>query len=153
MELILNKEKYNVEIKINDNLLKSIINEKNFEFTFRRISENQISLLIDGKYQNVYFAQDDNHIFIAYDGDNFIFDKVKDEDYNFEEINSNNENINKLMPPMPGSVVKILVDKGQKVSEGEGIIIIEAMKMEITLYSSIDGVVTEINVKAGEIKF
>ncbi len=51
---------------------------------------------------------------------------------------------------MPGSIVKVLVEKGQKVDEGDGLIIIEAMKMETTMYSSISGIVTEVNAKAGE---
>lgn len=51
---------------------------------------------------------------------------------------------------MPGSVVKLLVQQGQSVEEGAPIIVVEAMKMEITLYSSISGVVTEINVEPGQ---
>ena len=51
---------------------------------------------------------------------------------------------------MPGSIVKILVEPNQKVGEGEPIVIVEAMKMEITLYSSIEGIVSEINVQVGE---
>ncbi len=150
MELNFNKEKFSININVKDNILKSIINDVENEFYFRKISYNQLSLFIDNKYRNVYIAEDDNHFYVAYDGDNFIFEKINQEELDFEKDNSNDGNIDKLIPPMPGSIVKVLVENGQKVKEGDPIIILEAMKMETTLYSSIDGIVTEINVKAGQ---
>ena len=51
---------------------------------------------------------------------------------------------------MPGSVVNVLVNEGQKVEEGTPIIIVSAMKMETTLYSSISGIVIEVNATKGE---
>ena len=51
---------------------------------------------------------------------------------------------------MPGRVVKVLKGIGETVSEGEGLIIVEAMKMESELKSSIDGKVTEVSVKDGD---
>jgi len=51
---------------------------------------------------------------------------------------------------MPGRVVRILVDVGQAVLKGQPLIVIEAMKMENELKSSIDGVVVEVMVEEGE---
>jgi biotin carboxyl carrier protein len=51
---------------------------------------------------------------------------------------------------MPGKVVKISVPLGSPVAEGEGVVILEAMKMENEIPSPIDGVVTEIAVSEGE---
>ncbi|RNF39721.1 biotin/lipoyl-binding carrier protein [Planococcus salinus] len=49
-----------------------------------------------------------------------------------------------------GSVWKIEVTEGQKVEEDDVLLIIESMKMEIPLLSTIAGVVKEIRVKEGE---
>ena len=51
---------------------------------------------------------------------------------------------------MPGKIVKILVELGQSVGVDEGLIVIEAMKMENELCSPIEGVVTSISVTEGE---
>ncbi len=53
--------------------------------------------------------------------------------------------------PMPGQVLKILVAAGQKVSAGDPLLILEAMKMEHTMRASVDGVVEAILVSAGQV--
>ena len=47
---------------------------------------------------------------------------------------------------MPGKVVRLCVEPGARVSEGQGVVIIEAMKMENEITSPIDGIVSEIAV-------
>lgn len=51
--------------------------------------------------------------------------------------------------PMPGKVVRVLVTPGQEVKEGEGLVVVEAMKMENELGSPKDGTVKEIHVQEG----
>ena len=51
---------------------------------------------------------------------------------------------------MPGKVVAILVDEGQPVSAGDGVIVVEAMKMENELKAAADAVVEGICVKVGD---
>lgn len=52
--------------------------------------------------------------------------------------------------PMPGRVVKILVSEGNQVSEGDPLIVIEAMKMENRVTAPIAGTVKAVLVKEGE---
>jgi biotin carboxyl carrier protein len=51
---------------------------------------------------------------------------------------------------MPGKVVKVGAAVGEEVSGGQGVVIIEAMKMENEIQSPVDGVVTEISVSEGD---
>jgi len=53
--------------------------------------------------------------------------------------------------PMPGVVLKILVEVGQRVSSGDALVILEAMKMEQTLRAAADGVVEAVMVKQGDV--
>ncbi len=55
-----------------------------------------------------------------------------------------------IITEMPGKVVKILVQKGDEVKLNQGLIVIEAMKMENELKSPKNGKVIEINIKEGE---
>jgi biotin carboxyl carrier protein len=52
--------------------------------------------------------------------------------------------------PMPGRVVKVLVAVGDEVKAGQGVVVIEAMKMENELKAKGPGKVAEIHVKPGE---
>lgn len=51
---------------------------------------------------------------------------------------------------MPGKVVKITVSVGTTVAEGDGVLILEAMKMENEIKSPVEGVLTEISVAEGQ---
>jgi len=52
---------------------------------------------------------------------------------------------------MPGKVVKLYVPVGNPVSEGEGVVIIEAMKMENEIAAPVDGVLTSMNISEGDV--
>ncbi|HET8890261.1 MAG TPA: biotin carboxylase N-terminal domain-containing protein [Candidatus Angelobacter sp.] len=53
--------------------------------------------------------------------------------------------------PMPGQVLRILVAEGQQVKPGDGLIVLEAMKMEQTIKATIQGVVRAVLVKPAEV--
>jgi propionyl-CoA carboxylase alpha chain len=55
-----------------------------------------------------------------------------------------------LLCPMPGLVVRIEVEVGQEVQEGQALCTIEAMKMENILRAERKGVVAQVNVAAGD---
>jgi pyruvate carboxylase len=57
------------------------------------------------------------------------------------------DNMHHLGSPMPGTVVEVKAKPGDEVKEGDKLIVLEAMKMEMTLSSPISGVVKEITVK------
>jgi biotin carboxyl carrier protein len=55
-----------------------------------------------------------------------------------------------VVAPMPGMVVRVEVEEGQQVSAGQGIVIVEAMKMENELKAPAAGVVVRVLVAAGQ---
>jgi propionyl-CoA carboxylase alpha chain len=55
-----------------------------------------------------------------------------------------------LVAPMPGSVVRVLVDVGATVESGQPLVVLEAMKMEHTVAAPGDGTVGEVRVAAGQ---
>jgi 3-methylcrotonyl-CoA carboxylase alpha subunit len=56
----------------------------------------------------------------------------------------------RLTAPMPGKVVALLVDVGQKVARGEPLLVMEAMKMEHTIAAPADGTVRELLYGVGD---
>ncbi|WP_422894295.1 pyruvate carboxylase [Priestia flexa] len=59
-------------------------------------------------------------------------------------------NPNQIGASMPGTVIRVIVEKGDKVSKGDHLMITEAMKMETTVQAPFDGVVKNIHVGSGD---
>ncbi len=57
---------------------------------------------------------------------------------------------NTLVSPMQGTIIKIAVEEGQRVSAGDAIVVLEAMKMEQPLTAHKDGTVTGLAVEVGQ---
>jgi len=55
----------------------------------------------------------------------------------------------KIVAPMPGRVVRLLVAEGSEVEAGQGIVVVEAMKMQNEIKSPKKGVVKKISAAAG----
>lgn len=56
----------------------------------------------------------------------------------------------KVVAPMPGTVVSVKVNVGDKVESGTLVAVLEAMKMENEIFAGVDGVVASVNVSAGD---
>jgi biotin carboxyl carrier protein len=56
----------------------------------------------------------------------------------------------RLVAPLPGKVVAILVEVGQRVDAGAGLVVLEAMKMENEFRAAVAGVVAELPVDVGQ---
>jgi biotin carboxyl carrier protein len=54
-----------------------------------------------------------------------------------------------IVAPMPGKVVRVLVEQGAPVEAGQGLLVVEAMKMQNEMKSPRDGRVAELHTSAG----
>jgi acetyl/propionyl-CoA carboxylase alpha subunit len=52
--------------------------------------------------------------------------------------------------PMPGVVVSLLVARGQQVQRGEALVVIESMKLQMTISADFDGEVADLPLSAGQ---
>ena len=63
---------------------------------------------------------------------------------------ANTAKASKLKAPMPGKVLEVMVQPEQTVAKGEGLLILEAMKMENVLKAEEDGIIKSVNVSVGD---
>ena len=56
-----------------------------------------------------------------------------------------------MKAPMPGMILRLQVERGQRIKVGGGLVVLEAMKMENEIRAPKDGVVTQIYVEAGSV--
>ena len=55
-----------------------------------------------------------------------------------------------IISPMAGKVLEVKVNVGDKVNDGDEVVVLEAMKMELPIISEESGVVKEIKCKKGD---
>ncbi|MBL7191024.1 biotin/lipoyl-binding protein [bacterium] len=143
-------------IKTGDRVLEVIPGDDEIEIDGIRyqchsaeIDKNTVSILLEGK---VYLFR------IIPNGSGYLIN-WRGGEYELEMEDERTRMMNKFMgggtavksrgmikAPMPGLVVKILVEEGQEVKKGAPVIVVEAMKMENEIVSPVNGIVKEIKV-------
>eukprot|EP01132_Coremiostelium_polycephalum_P006181 gene6181-7695_t len=97
-------------------------------------------------YTNIKAVQVKNSLFIFNDGLQYELELP------LEVVGKGGESASgSLLSPMPGKITKINVQVGDKVKKGQPIILMEAMKMEHTIRSPIDGTVESLPYNLNEI--
>ncbi len=109
------------------------------------------SLLVDGRSYTLSAQPGDRRgrWTVALGGERFAADAVDERTRAIREMTgaTEDEASKEIVAPMPGMVVKIEVEVGQAVKAGQGVIVVEAMKMENELKAPADGVVAKILVQ------
>jgi biotin carboxyl carrier protein len=124
-----------------------ILDEKSSNADLVKVDSNLYSLVVNGSTFNIAIFKEGKTIQVYYKGDLFTFEIPSQREKGSLE---NSSGVDKINAPMPGRIIKILKNVGDSVSEGEGIIVVEAMKMESELKTSIAGNITAINIKEGD---
>jgi acetyl/propionyl-CoA carboxylase alpha subunit len=116
------------------------------------LSENNASILPDGRIRleskegTTFFAHSakvKDTWWIHIGGHTFCIDHV-------EPGAAEDDEGSGLSAPMPGKVLQVLVEVGQKVEPGQPLMILEAMKMEHRIIASQEGTVSAINFSEGD---
>lgn len=71
------------------------------------------------------------------------------ERFKWNRVNQASSHKGQLTAPMPATVVAVLKNKGEAVLSGEGLIVLEAMKMEHTIHAPRDGTIKEVYFPVG----
>jgi 3-methylcrotonyl-CoA carboxylase alpha subunit len=104
-------------------------------------------LRIGGRIASAKLIEHSNNLTVHFDGRSFTFvlpDRLQDEDEGDENGGD------RLVSPMPGLVKIVSTKAGDKVTKGQPLVVIEAMKMEHTLAAPRDGTVAELWVRPGD---
>lgn len=126
--------------------------EKTIEANIHFISSNALSILIEGRSHLVYLAREEDKKFLSLQGQQFTVQEPSAEGKSFVEKEERSQQDELLIrAPMPGKVIKINVSEKEGVRKNQTLAIVEAMKMENEIKSSIDGFVKKIFVSAGDL--
>lgn len=137
---------YKVDFEEKEGLSLFGIDGEQKEIEFLRIDENTYSILVDNKSITVGIFREGKKIQVFHEGDLYEIEAVSGRDASqIEGTGSLN-----IVAPMHSRVVKILKKQGDGVEVGDGVLVVEAMKMESELKASASGAIKEIRVKEGD---
>ena len=119
-----------------------------FEFFRRRLKLN-----INGQAYRFRIRFDESFMFMSFNGISRLFEIYTPKEWEmmrFMPEKADRALNNILVCPMPGLVVDVLAQKGERVFRGQNLVILESMKMESGVASPIDGVIAEVLVNKGQ---
>ena len=114
------------------------------------ISSHHLHLLVNGSPLNAYLARDGNTKIVMIRGIPYFIGDADIPDTPARGKKRSQAIPQDITPPMPAVVVRILVSEGDRVKQGECVIVVESMKMETTLTAPSDGTVRAVNVAEGD---
>jgi biotin carboxyl carrier protein len=127
------------------------IGEAEYRVDARSTADHSLSMILDGKQYDLMIENDGRRKVVQFP------------DYSCEvELGNNVENgpsgeepdagdgLAEISSPMPGRVIRILVEAGAEVKKGQGLMVVEAMKMENEIQSPKDGTVKDIFVNEND---
>ena len=144
------------------------------DVTLLKKDGNQVSLLVDGKPYEVDIVMAENgSCSILHEGNSFNAEVIRGEGDKSYDVNmfyrsyhvdivdtqakylrmkrgGEEEQDNKIVAPMPGKIVKIPVNKGDKLKAGDIAVVLEAMKMQSNFKVTSDCTVRDILVNEGD---
>ncbi|OGQ77310.1 MAG: hypothetical protein A2289_00110 [Deltaproteobacteria bacterium RIFOXYA12_FULL_58_15] len=147
---LVGEQKRQVELtELEDGKFRVVIDGRELFVDARAVADTTLSLMIDGQVYNIESELDP-----AGHGENF---SIRGEVVNVEVLDLRSMQLRQaktltggvdgpaeIAAPMPGKIVAILVEEGQQVEEGQGLVVVEAMKMENELKSPRAGVVKNL---------
>lgn len=138
-----------VELEQHDGRVSARIGERAYEIDITH-PETGVYLLFHGDqvYEVRLWAEAHQALRISLRDRHFTA-KVTDRRQRRRVAEQTSEGRQQLIAPMPGKVVRVLLEPGAEVAAGQGVVVVEAMKMQNEIKSPKDGRVVEVRVKQG----
>jgi biotin carboxyl carrier protein len=141
----LNSEKHEVEITRDGEKVSAKIDGRVYELEVSEVEPNVFLFKHDTQIHEIYAAPNGivnvgNHQFEVN-----LIDPKRLRGSSGSDVNT--DGIAEIKTAMPGKIVRILVEVGGEVANGDGVIVVEAMKMQNEMKSPKDGIIKEIKVE------
>ena len=155
--LTIGSSKHTVKLRRTGSNFTVNIDDELLDGEFSRKSDDRLEIRINGIRTIAYSGRKGNEVFVHLNGINYFITK-KSARVSSQQSEEASDDI--VLSPITGKLLDKKVEGGTKVSKGDVIIILEAMKMEHRLISPRDGVLSKLTsvdvggqVKEGELMF
>jgi len=149
----LGEQSYTVEIEESGRSVYRVsVDGNEFLVDGKKTGRTNFSLIVDNRSFEIEVDNTDDEYRVLVDGRNYRIHLVDERRVRVGAAQSGQQLQGRQMVsvPMPGKIIAVLVAIGDAVEMGQGLVIVEAMKMENEVRSPISGEVKEIKVKPGD---
>lgn len=138
-----------LEVKKQDEKFEVLLNGESKQVTVVDHDGRRMTLIIDNRPFDVIFAGENAVIVNNQEYSVDIYDEQVAKLIKTGAVKSQKQDL-VVKAAMPGLIIEVSVKEGEQVKEGQGLLIIEAMKMQNEMQSTRDGVVKKIDIKKGQ---
>jgi 3-methylcrotonyl-CoA carboxylase alpha subunit len=124
-----------------------VVGDQRFATEAKLADDGTLSARLNDVRIKARVVSSDARVTLFYSGEDLTFIVV---DPRETETNASRAG-EKLTAPMPGTVISLLVQSGDRVLQGAPLVVVEAMKMEHVIRAPHDGLVAKINVATGDV--
>jgi biotin carboxyl carrier protein len=149
----LGEQNYTIDIEeVGKSVYKVAVDGHEFLVDGKKTGRTNFSLIVDNRSFEVEVDNNEDEYRVLVDGRNYRVNLVDERRLRVGGMGGGLElqGRQKVSVPMPGKIIAVLVTEGDTVEKGQGLVIVEAMKMENEVRSPISGEVKEIKVKPGD---
>ena len=148
------EEDIELEIRHSGDATDVVVGDRVLAADLVRIAGSPVySLVLDGRSYEVSVHRRDGRFALVIGGESYDADVLDERAMRIADATGDvgeKQSGETVLSPMPGVVVGIAIAVGDAVEPGQGVVTLEAMKMENVLKSAVEGVVKEIKVKVGQ---
>lgn len=146
---------FRVEIRETPRSLEAVIDGRVLRVDVCRLRRGRFSVLIGGNSFEVTLREDSGGRWVHVDGQEIPVEvrdprRLRRRPGGSGPMGPDHPGEQTLRATMPGRVVTVLAPAGERVRAGQGVIVVEAMKMENELRAPKEGLVKEVLVAAGQ---
>jgi len=149
----LGEKTYTVEVEeVEKSIYRVSVDGSEFLLDGKKTGRTNYSLIVDNRSFEVDIDVSEDDYRVLVDGRNYHIHLLDERRMRLGGLQAGIEvqGRQRVSVPMPGKVIAVLVSEGDKVERGQGLVIVEAMKMENEVRSPINGEVKEVKVKTGD---
>ena len=138
-----------IEIDQRNGRVQARVGERHYDLDVVSPEEGVYTFLLgDRVYEADVWSSESNSLRVKIGGHLFST-RIIDRKHRRPAIEHGTEGRQNLIAPMPGKVVRVLVVVGDKVAQGQGVVVVEAMKMQNEIKSPKAGHIVEVRVSEG----
>ncbi len=132
------------------------IDERSFTWDLYKVKEGSYHVIRDGRSYRVDVVKaspEDRHYSILVNGEEYEVGLKDRYDLLLERLGMEDlqgKGVENVKAPMPGKVLDVMVEEGSEVSEGDQLLVLEAMKMENVIKAPGDGTVKAVHVNVAD---
>lgn len=143
-EFLINDESLKAELnKESDGALTVKVGDTSLTATLIAKTADTVILEVDGRRHHIYSSSP----YFSLDNRTLKVSSARDA----KKKKGGGAGSDEMSSPMPGKILKVLVSEGDSVEEGQGLVVMEAMKMEHTIKAAYPGTIQKIHYAEGDL--